>query len=510
MPSNYKLIVRNTFFLYFRLLVVALLGLITSRAVLLALGVRGFGLYTVVGGLVMMLSFLQNTMASTTQRYLNYEMGGGDEISQKKIFVSCLYIHNRIALVLILLAETIGLWFLNTWVNIHHDEIQSANIIYQLSILTFVFGIISTPYRAAITARERMDLIALINIGEAALKCLIAFLIFYSPIERIVLYSGCLLLLNIIIFLTYKILCQHLFSECRTKGFKSDRKSVKSILSFSAWIVVGSVATLAHVHGIGLVVNMFFGLAVNAALGIATQVLGLIRNFILSFMSALNPQITKSYAEHDYDVTRNLIMHGCKIGLYLVTLIALPIFIETPYLLNLWLTEVPPYTVIFVRLYIVAILIWSISPPLTTAQLAQGNIRRFQFVLTVISLLHLPLTMVAFKLGCRPAVALYLYILITACMQAYRIWYVCNTMRMSARMYLKDIILKGGMMIILALSVPLVLHNFMNSSLITVTCVMVSSTVCLTLTFYYVLLQKTERVYVNSIIKNRILKSKFV
>lgn len=501
MASNFKLIARNSIFLYLRLLVVAFVGLITSRLVLQALGVRGYGLYTVVWGLVIMMTFLQNSMLSTSQRFMNIELGRGDLIAQKETFSACLFIHRRIAFLLLILAETIGLWFLNFVMNIHDDEMLSANIVFQLATLSFVAKVLNTPYRAAITVHERMDILSYVSIFEIILTCIIATSLFYAPYDRVVFYSACLLLLNIALLVTFKKIAERIFEECRGSYNYVNKERVKELLNFSKWIVFGAIGTLGHTHGIGLAINLFYGLAMNAALGISNQVAGVVKQFVTSFMMAISPQIVKNYAHRDLESTRLLVYQGCKIGVFLASILVVPIFIEAPSLLKYWLSVPPPYTIIFVRLNMVMILFWSLTSPLTMAQWATGNIKIFQIVLTTLSLSHVPLTLVFFKFGFKAPMALFLYIILTVIMQCCRIWFVCNSVGMKKTSFFTEVILRCGAMVIVASLLPLCLHVLLSPSFLTTLVVIVTSVVFLSLLLYYFVLYQNERSYVEALVK---------
>lgn len=503
MASDYKLIARNSLFMYLRLLVVALVGLITSRLLLEALGVRGYGLYTVICGLVIMMSFLQNSMMSTSQRFMNMEIGQDDVIAQKEVFKACLYIHRCIALVLFILAETIGLWYLNFVMNIHDNELATANIVYQLAIVSFIINILNSPFRAVITVHERMDILAYITIFEVVIRCFIAFSLYYTTYDRIIIYTACLLLLNIFLFFIYSIIAKRFFSECIDTNDPLNKERVKELLSFSGWIVFGALGTQAHVHGIALAVNLFFGLAANTALGISNQVTSVVKQFVTSFMTALGPQIVKSYAQQDFNSTKILVKQGCKMGIFLASVLAIPIFIEAPVFLRLWLVDVPPNTIIFVRLNMIMILFWAFTSPLTMAQWATGRIKNYQILITSISLLHLPLTLLFFKLGYKAPMAIYLYIVLVAIMQCCRIWFVCNSISMKVREFLNDVILRCCIMIICASILPIWLHIFLQPSILTSFVVVLICFGSLAVLLYTSVLSQEEKLSVISLIKKK-------
>lgn len=493
MASNYKLIARNSLFLYLRLLVVALVGLITSRLLLQALGIRGYGLYTVVCGLVIMMTFLQNSMLSTSQRFMNVELGRGDTIAQKEVFKACLFIHRHIAFILLFFAETIGLWYLNFIMNVHDDELYTANVVFQLAIYSFIANILNSPYRSVIIVHERMDILAYITIFEVIIRCVVAFGLLYAPYNRVILYTACLLLLNISLLFIYIIIAKKNYSECRDSKVPVNKKRVRELMSFSGWIVFGALGTQAHVHGIALAVNMFFGLAANAALGVANQVAAVVKQFVTSFMTALGPQIVKSYAQQEFDNTKILVKQGCKMGLYLASILVVPIFIEAPTLLRLWLVDVPPSTFIFVRLNMIMILFWSLTSPLTMAQWATGKIKKYQITITSLSLSHLPLTLLFFEFDYKAPMALYLYIVLMAIMQCCRIYFVCNVVGMKKREFINDVVFKSTIMILLASIMPLFLHGILRPSFFTSFIVFITNIGGLSCLLYVIVLSKTER-----------------
>ena len=291
---NNKRIAKNTLLLYFRMILIMGVSLYTSRIVLNTLGVEDYGIYNVVGGIVIVLSFLNGAMAGATQRYLNIELGRKDYEKLKKVFTTSLLIHFGVALVIVLLAETIGVWFLSTQMNITPDRMYAAHWVYQFSIAAFIVSVISVPYNATIIAHEKMSAFAYISILEAVLKLVIVYVLIFSPFDKLILYAFLIFIVGVIIRIVYGIYCKRNFQECRIESWQVDKPLLKSMLSFSSWTILGNLSYIFHTQGIAIVMNMFFGVTVNAAQGIATQVSAVVKGVVTNFLQALNPQVVKT------------------------------------------------------------------------------------------------------------------------------------------------------------------------------------------------------------------------
>lgn len=457
--DNNKRIAKNTLFLYFRTLFTMAVSLYTSRVVLATLGVDDYGVYNVVGGIVMFLSFLNTSMAGATQRFLNVELGRGGKVGVKRIFSNALVIHIAIALAVVVLAETVGVWFLNNYMRITPNRMEAANYVFQFSIATMVTTIISVPYNAVIIANEKMSAFAYISIVEVTLKLLLVLLLVYSPVDKLVTYAALMFLVSVVVQLIYVIYCKHRFEECRANRFKPNKGIVKQMMSFSLWTVVGALASIGHGQGISIVLNMFFGVIVNAAFGIANQVNRVLSSFAANFMTALNPQIVKTYAAGELQDMHKLVARGCRMGFLMVSFFVVPITVEAPMLLGLWLKEVPAYTVDFVRLVLIITLFNSFANPLSTAQGATGNIKNYQIVLTTLGLLHIPIVWLCFAQGLNPNYAMYVYLVIVLLEQAFRIVFVSRSISMRIIPFVKDFLLRCGAVFILSFTFTAMLHG---------------------------------------------------
>lgn len=312
--SNRK-IAQNTLLLYFRMIIVIIIGLYTSRIILRTLGVNDFGIYNVVGGIVAMLAFLNAAMVSSTQRYISFEIGTGNLDKLKKIFCTSVQIHITLAFIIFIIAETLGLWFINSYLNISSDRMNAANWVYQCSIITLMLTIISVPYNSCIVAHEHMKTYAYISILEAVLKLLIVYLLLIINYDKLVVYAILITCVALIIRIIYGVYCNRCFEECKYH-ILFDKTLFKDMFSFAGWSVLGNLGFSARDHGQNIILNIFFGAAINAARGIALQVNGIISNFSNNFTMSLNPQITKLYASGDIDNTINLVYMGCRFSFF--------------------------------------------------------------------------------------------------------------------------------------------------------------------------------------------------
>jgi O-antigen/teichoic acid export membrane protein len=403
MPNseNNKRIAKNTAMLYFRLLFSMAISLYTSRVILNALGVEDFGIYNVVGGIVVMFGFLNNAMSASTQRFLTFEMGKGDHSQLNRIFSMSITIHALIALFVLILSETGGLWILNTQLNIPAGRMQAANWVYQCSIFAFIITILYVPYNAIIIAHERMKVFALVSILEVVLKLFITLLLLWLGFDKLKLYAVLVLLVSLVIGIIYTTYCKLEFLECKFHFFW-DKQLFQKMSSFASWNLLGVFAGITYNQGVNLLLNVFFGPVVNAARGVAYQVQGAINGFVTNFQLAVNPPITKSYAIGDNQYMYSLIFSASKYSFYLMFVLSLPIMLETDFILKLWLKTVPEYTAIFTRLVLIDVLICSLSGSLQSMAQATGNVKRYQLVVSGILLLNLPLSYILLKLEFAP------------------------------------------------------------------------------------------------------------
>lgn len=401
--QNTRRIARNTLMLYVRMLVLMAVGLYTSRVVLNALGENDFGIYDVVGGVVAMFTIISGSLNSAVQRFITYEMGRGSEGRLNKVYSTAVLIQLLLALIVVVIAEPVGIWFIGNKMTIDPSRIPSAIWVLHFSLASFVINLLSVPQMASITAHEKMSAYAYIGLLDGFLRLGVAVVISRSSSDRLVLYAALMMLSVLIVRAAYGIYCRRNFPECRFRMVR-EWSLVREMFSFAGWNFIGVTSGVLRDQGGKILINLFAGTAVNAARGVAMQLNGAVQGFVTNFMTAVNPQITKSYASGDHGYMFYLISRSSRMSYYLLFVLALPVLFNTEYILGLWLKEVPAHTELFVRLFLVFALSESISNPLITAQLATGNIRKYQIVVGGLQLLNIPVSYLFLKLGAIPEV----------------------------------------------------------------------------------------------------------
>lgn len=470
-------------------------SLYTSRIVLNTLGVSDFGVYNVVGGVVSMFSFLNAAMANGTQRFLSYELGRGDIPQLKKVFSTTLSIHILIGLIILILAETIGLWFLNYKLNIPPDRMVAANWVYQFSVLSFLVSIIQVPYNASIIAHERMNIYAYVSIVEVSLKLIIAFMLTWIEFDKLILYGALYFMITFIIAFIYRVYCKINFPEC-TYFFAFDKPLFKRLLSFAGWNLYGNVACVIADQGVNIILNVFFGPVVNAARGIAYQIGNAVRGFAGSFQMAANPQITKSYASGDNESMMNLIFKSSKFSYYLLFFLALPVLIETDFILKIWLKTVPEYASLFCRLIIINLLVDVFSGPLQTAANATGKIKLYQFAEGTFILLVMPVSYVLYKMGSAPEATFYVWIITSFSLQFIRLYILKGMIHINMKSFVLNILLKSIFVSILSAALPLFIGHIIDDVVLRFFLVCISCVVSSTTIIYILGLDRNEKKFV--------------
>lgn len=463
--SNNKRIAKNTLMLYARMLVLMLVGLYTSRVTLNALGVENFGIYNVVGGIVTMFSILSGSLSAAISRFITFELGRNDLEKLKKVFSSAITTQIILSLIIVLLAETVGLWFLNNKLVIAADRMTAANWVYQFSILTFVLNLISLPYNATIIAHERMSAFAYISIFDVFSKLLVAFCIYHSPFDKLIHYSLLLAILAIINRLIYAIYCKKHFTECVVR-FTYDRALLKQMFSFAGWNFIGASSAVLRDQGGNIILNLFFGSTVNAARAIAIQVSSHIQSFVGNFMTALNPQITKSYASGDYDYMVSQIYKGARFSFYILLILSLPVIINARYILTIWLGIVPEHTVTFIQLVLIFAMSESLANPLVTAMLATGKIRNYQLVVGGLQMMNLPLSYIFIRLGYPPESIFVVAIFISVCCEMARLYMLRSMINLSVSSFLKKVYFNVIFVAVIASIIPIALSTILPDNFI--------------------------------------------
>lgn len=498
---NSKRIAQNTLLLYVRMLLLMAVTLYTSRVVLNALGVDDFGIYNVVGGVVTMFSILSASLSTAISRFITYELGKGNFEKLKNIFSTAVTIQIILAIIIVLIAETIGLWFLNIKINIPIERIEAANWTFQFSIITFVINLISVPYNAAIIAHEKMSAFAYISILEAILKLSIAYLIVVSPIDKLIFYACLICSISLIIRIIYGYYCKLHFKEC-IYSFYWNKNLLKQMFGFAGWNFIGSSSSLLRDQGGNILINLFFGPAVNAARGIAFQVNTATQNFVASFMMAINPQITKSYAAGNYDYMMKLIFKGGRFSFYLLLILTLPIFLNTNYILKLWLGIVPEHTIEFIRLILIFTLSESISQPLITAQHATGRIRNYQIIVGGLQMMNLPIAYLTLKNGAAPEAIFLIAIFISQVCLMARLWMMKTSIKLSPSIFFSKVYLNILKVCLIAILLPISLSFKASDSIFFFILSSIIVIIYTTLIILFVGCNKDERIFVFSKIHN--------
>lgn len=495
--------------LYFRMIFTMLVSLYTSRIVLNILGVEDFGIYNVVGGAVTMLGFFNGAMTSATQRFLSFDIGRKDYVQLRKTFNATNIIHICIALIIFLLAQTIGLWFIKNMLNLPEVRMKAALWVYHCTVLSFIVSVLQSPYNALIIAHERMNIFAYLSVIEVLLKLLVAFLLAYISFDKLELYGILILIVSIVVATFYKIYSRLHFRETKFIIIR-DKSLFKTLTSYSLWNLFGAISLVAKNQGVSIILNIFFGTVVNAALGVANQVANAVTSFVSNFQMASNPQIIKSFAKGDMKYMNDLVIRTSKFSFFLIYLLTLPVFLEIDFILKLWLKLVPDYTAIFTVLILINALINSVSGSLMAAVTASGKIKIYQIVIGGLSLLILPLSYLFFTLGFTPESTFIISILIALVAFFFRVMFTKKHIpEFSISQFTQQIFLR---------SIPIVLISYLAPSLIIsdlepgiyrlIIVVMTSLGICL-LSIYYFGLNYNEKVFLRKyliIYKDRLHK----
>ncbi len=438
--SSNKRLVKNTITLYIRTVVVMLISLYTSRIILNSLGIEDYGTYNVIGGFVSMFSLLGGTLVSATQRFINYEMGRKDNPNVSKVFNTAIGIHIGLSVLLFVVFESFGLWFLNYKLNIPEERMFAANCVYQCSILSFLVNILSLPYNAVIIAHERMKAFAYISLIDAIIKFIIAYSLYFVRYDLLIIYAILILADSLIIRIVYSTYCRKNFPADVSIKLHMDKSAYKRQMVFAGYTFVGSAASILSGQGVNIIMNIFCGVAVNAARGIAVQVQSATEKFVGDFMTALNPQITKTYAAGDKEESIKLVYKGAKMSFFLMSLLSLPIILRADHILDIWLIDYPPYAVSFVRLSLLYSILSVLSKPLITEILATGQIKVNALAIGGIRLFVLPLCYWALLLGYEPTICYFIMISIDVLALNVRLIIVKSIMSIPINRYYKEVV----------------------------------------------------------------------
>ena len=498
--NNNKRIAKNTLLLYVRMIFVLVVNLFTSRIVLNALGVDDFGIYNVVGGFVTMFTILSSSFSTAISRFITYELGKGNSSRLNSIFCTSVNIQLLMSVIVVIVAEIIGIWFLNTKMNIPVDRMSAANWVLQCSIGVFVLNLFNIPFYAEIIAHEHMNAYAILSIVDFSLKLLVGYMLFILPFDRLKIYSIVLLAEALVMRIVYMNYCSTHFKECSYRPY-FDKKLIGEMGKFAGWNFLGASASIVNTQGVNMLMNIYFGVTVNAARGLASQVDAAVRAFTSSFTTAINPQITKSYSVGDLNYTNQLVCRGAKFSAFLFLYMAVPIIWETPTLLRVWLINPPEFSVPFVRLHVIANFIDAVlGSTLWTAIMATGNIKGFQTTLAIVIFSVFPISWVFFKLGFDPT-STYLICIAAYCVAfCTRLYYAKKQLNLSLKFFLKYVIFRTIPVATLSFAFPIPLLINMEAGFARLVMTSFFSFVTSSFLIYFIGLEKNEREHVRHMI----------
>lgn len=457
--DNNKRIAKNTIALYIRTLITLAVGLFTSRVVLNVLGVDNFGIYNVVGGVVGMFNIVTTSLSQSISRYLTFELGRNNKERLRVIFCTSVNIQILMSLVIVILAEAIGVWFLNNKMNIPIERLYAANWVFQFSILAFIVNLISVPYNAALIAHEKMKAFAYVSILEALMKLVIAYLLYVSFMDKLITYAFLLLMVSVIIRIVYGQYCKRNFEECKY-SFVFNKKLFSDMSKFAGWNFLASTAYIFNTQGINIISNMFFGVAINAARGIATQVDGITRNFVCNFTTAIRPQIVKSYSVGNTKYMNRLVCSGAKYSYFLMLFFALPFMFEAETILQVWLKLVPDHSPTFIRLTMIVSLVWLLGDTMYTSIMAIGKLKKYMIYETCITCLVFPASYFAFYVNMSPDSAYIIYAFAYILLLLLRLWYLKRVEHFPIGFFLKAVIYPVVLSSLVACIAPLTYKCF--------------------------------------------------
>lgn len=502
-----KRIAKNSIALYFRTFITLLVSLYTSRIVLDILGIEDFGIYNVVSSIVVLFSFLSGSLVFASQRFLTFEIGRNNTIEQKRIFSMSLTSVILLALIIILLTETIGLFFINNKLSISEERLYAAKWAYHFSILTFCINILRTPYNATIIANEKMTFFAYISIFEALLKLGIVFLLQKCDFDKLILYTILLALTTGIVNILYWIYCKEKFRIFKYQLFW-DKKLFIKLMSFSGWSLLGNGTNIATQNGLIFMINIFWGVTVNAAYGIANQVNAAVINFVSGFQTSFSPQIIKAYAKNENEKLFNLINKTSKFSFMLVFIPALVLMLNMPFILKIWLNTVPYYTIEFSIWMIACIIIDATTGPYNTAIMATGNIKIYQIAISVSFVLDLIMTYVLIKFGITPSLVFISRLLTRGVLNMFiGLHFLHFQLKFDVKKYYREILYPILSSLFLIVPIPLVISKFSSDwyrLLYSIfTSILIGGTV-----YYKILLTNNEQIYLTGSLKKILLKIK--
>jgi len=504
--QNNKKIAKNALLLYARMLFTMAVGLYTSRVILNTLGITDFGINNVVAGVISMLGFLTGSLGAASSRFITYDLGEGNMAKMKKTFGNIISIHLILAVIILILGETIGLWFVLHKLQIPADRMTAALWVYQFSIFSSMLSLVNVPYNAAIIAHEKMSAFAYITIVDTVLKLLIVCLLVVIPYDKLIIYSFLFFCIQVFDRILYSIYCTKHFEETKSR-LCYDKNQFKEIFSFAVWTMNGYLAVIGYTQGINILLNMFFGPMVNAARGVAVQVQSVVNNFCNNFQMALNPQLTKSYAQKDFNHMHQLLKVSSRFSFYLLFIISLPLMFEAPLVLRWWLVIVPDHTVNYLRLILCSSMLVALSNPIVVSVHATGDLKKFQIIEGTMLLSIVPIAYILLKFFGIPSEYVFcVHIVIETITQYARIKIVLPMIGMNISDYFKAVLLPILKVVIFAPILPFILFLQIEQSVIGFFIMSIFTEICLFVSIYYIGCTSQERNFALTKIQKKLSK----
>lgn len=492
--ANNKRIAKNTLLLYVRMLFMMAISLFTSRVILATLGVEDYGIQNVVGGIVAMFGFLNGSMSSATQRFITFALGKGDKDRLQTVFCTALQIHALIAVIIVLLGETVGLWFLYNKMQLPADRMDAAFWVLQCSIVSTVVMIVSVPYNACIIAHEKMSAFAYISVLEAVLKLVIVYLLLVFPFDKLIVLAVLTLIVQLFIRFCYSIYCHRHFEETKYRHVWN-KTLFKEMNGFAVWSLWGNLSVVLYTQGLNMILNVFFGPVVNAARAIAVQVQGAVQQFVGNFQMALNPQITKNYASGNLEQMHSLMFRSARFSFLLLFFLSLPVLLETEFILTLWLKTVPDNAVIFTQIMICISLIYTTANPCVIANQATGKVKVYQMVVGGILLTILPISYIVLKLG-APAYSVFIvHFCVESVAQFTRMYMLRKLINLPVRQYLHNIYFPIVATVAVAIILPTIIHLQLDNGWMRFIAVGFASVVSVGASAFFIGFTKNERLF---------------
>lgn len=502
--SNNKRLAMNTIMLYFRMILLMLIGLYTSRVILQVLGVHDYGINSVIAGFLSMFGIITSSMSGAISRFITVELGKGNMQRLKQVFSTSISVQLFMGLLIVVLIETFGIWFVSTKMVIPEGREVAAQWCLHCATITTFISLMNIPFNSAIVAHEKMSAFAYMTIVDAILKLAICYAIYVSPIDKLITYAILGVVVSIITTSIYWIYCLRKFEET-SFSFKFDKCLFKEIWGFAGWNLFAQTAWILNTQGINMLMNLFFGVVVNAARGVATQVNGILNQFVGNFMMALNPQITKSYAAGDKETAFKLACRGSRFSFYIMFVLALPIMIESHQILELWLGTPPEQTDVFVIWTILSTLATLLGNTLVTLQMAHGNIKHYQLWITFFGCIPFPMTWILFKLGAPAIASYYIYVAVYWGLIYVRYHLVHGMTGIPAKMYLGGVVARTHIVALISAIVPIAIYLMMPESIVRLLAVGFTSVISTCAVIYTLGLDQAEKHFIQEKFLSKVL-----